>query len=34
LGATVATFGAWWVADALIKKTASDPSPCATALVQ
>jgi hypothetical protein len=33
LGATVATLGAWWVADALIKKTAKDPSPCATALV-
>ncbi len=32
-GATVATLGGWWVADTLIRKTASDPSPCATALV-
>jgi AsmA family protein len=34
LGATVATLGGSWLADTLIRKAASDPSPCATALVQ
>ena len=33
LYATVATLGAWWVTDTLIKTIAQDPSPCATALV-
>jgi uncharacterized protein involved in outer membrane biogenesis len=32
LGATVATLGAWWLADTLVKRAAADPSPCATAL--
>jgi uncharacterized protein involved in outer membrane biogenesis len=34
LGAAIATFGGSLVADTLIKQTASDPSPCATALAQ
>jgi uncharacterized protein involved in outer membrane biogenesis len=33
LGATVATLGGWWLADTLFKRSAADPSPCATALV-
>jgi hypothetical protein len=32
LGAAVATFGGWWIADALLTKASSDPNPCATAL--
>jgi len=32
LGAAVATLGAWWLADAMIKQVISDPNPCATAL--
>lgn len=33
-GATVATLGAWWLADTLLKNAAADKSPCATALGQ
>jgi hypothetical protein len=34
VGATVATLGGWWMADTLLRKLASDPHPCATALAQ
>jgi uncharacterized protein involved in outer membrane biogenesis len=33
LGATVVA-PAWWIADSLVKKAASDPNPCATALAR
>jgi AsmA family protein len=31
-GAGLATMGAWWLADAVLNRAASDPHPCATAL--
>jgi len=34
IGATVATMGGWWMAETLLRKAASDPSPCATALAR
>jgi hypothetical protein len=32
VGASVATLGAWWLANKLLRNAVSDPNPCATAL--